>query len=248
MTVTILGSGTGLPSLERSSPAYLLAWPGGRALIDCGAGTLRRLLRAGQSPSELAAVFITHCHADHISDLVPLVHALAIEDSRREPLELIGPAGFPDLVEQHILALATRPSSFPIGARVAAPSVLWRGLEITTTATAHSARLPSLAYRFGAAGRSVVFSGDTDHSPELARFATAADLLVLDCSFSDAHKVAGHLAAGECGLIAAEAGVTTVVLSHLYPEDEPMQLRLEQCRANFAGTIVLAEDLLRLTL
>jgi len=247
LIVTILGSGTGLPSLARSSPAYLLSFRGTRLLIDCGSGTLRRLLHAGQPYAEIDAIFVTHCHADHVADLVPLLHALAIEDKRVRPLELYGPQGFPEVLEKLIVPLASRPRGFELQPRVAASSQHWRELKISTSPTAHSARLPSIAYRFVAGGRTVVFSGDTDYRPELATFASAADLLVLDCSFSDANKVDGHLCPRECGALATDAGAQTVVLSHLYPETEPAELRVEQCRAHFDGTIVLAEDLLELT-
>ncbi|HHN65197.1 MAG TPA: ribonuclease Z, partial [Nitrospirae bacterium] len=76
MQLLILGSGTCVPSLQRNAPGYLLELEGMRVLVDCGSGILLQLERAGRSYRDIDAVFITHSHPDHISDLMPLIHAL----------------------------------------------------------------------------------------------------------------------------------------------------------------------------
>ena len=57
MKVTILGSGTGIPSLQRNAAGYLLEVDGLECLIDCGSGTLLRLELAQKSHRTLDAVF-----------------------------------------------------------------------------------------------------------------------------------------------------------------------------------------------
>ena len=47
ITVTILGSGTIVPSLARSTCSFLLEAAGMKLLFDIGPGTMRRLLEAG---------------------------------------------------------------------------------------------------------------------------------------------------------------------------------------------------------
>jgi ribonuclease BN (tRNA processing enzyme) len=93
----------------------------------------------------------------------------------------------------------------------------------------------------------VVFSGDTDDDLGLSIFAQGTDLLVLDCSFTDAMKEEGHLAAGECGRLAARACARRVLLSHIYTGAEPDEVRIEQCRTYYSGPVQLAEDLMELT-
>ena len=104
----------------------------------------------------------------------------------------------------------------------------------------------SIAYRFEAEGRRLVFSGDCDVDPGIVELAQDADLLILDCSTLDAGKVAGHLSAGECGRVAAAAGVAKVVLTHFYPISGPDEQRAQECRRWYDGTILLAEDLMQL--
>ena len=247
MKVTILGSGTGIPSLQRNAAGYLLEVAGLECLIDCGSGTLLRLERVQKSHRSLDAVFFTHTHVDHIGDLMPLLHALKLPGPPREkPLSIIGPPGFPDFFQRYVQPVVGLPSGFEVNV-VEAPSMdTWNGIGLRTVDTVHSERMNSIAYRFEAEGRGVVFSGDCDDDPGIEELARGADLLILDCSTLDAGKVAGHLSAGECGRVAAGAGVAKVVLTHFYPVSGPDEQRALECRQWYDGAIVLAEDLMEL--
>ncbi|MCX6814011.1 MAG: ribonuclease Z, partial [Candidatus Azambacteria bacterium] len=96
MKLTILGSGTCVPSTERGSPANFLKIRESNILVDCGPGTLRQMEGAGLDYKNLDYVFITHFHSDHIADLVPLLQALNWTPGfdRKEKLTLVGPVGF----------------------------------------------------------------------------------------------------------------------------------------------------------
>ena len=245
MKVTILGSGTGVPSLRRNAAGYLLEVAGLEYLIDCGSGTLLRLERAQKNYRTLDAVFLTHTHVDHIGDLMPLIHALKLPGMPREkPLTIVGPPGFPAFFQRYIEPVVGLPSEFDVHVAEARNLEDWDGIGISTADTVHSSRMSSIAYRFEAGGRSLVFSGDCDVDPGIVALARGADLLILDCSTLDAGKVAGHLSAGECGRVAAEAGVAKVVLTHFYPIAGPDEQRAQECRRWYDGTIVLAEDLM----
>ncbi|MDX1594155.1 MAG: ribonuclease Z [Gammaproteobacteria bacterium] len=249
LALTVLGSGTGVPVPERACAGYWLQAPKLSALVDCGSGVLRRLAEAGGDYRELDAVFVTHTHVDHVGELALLLHALkATPGFRRErPLHVAGPPGFPAWFEAHVAALAP-PKHLDVRVAEAASLDMLHGVEVRTVATRHTPRLPSLAYRFAHADRSLVVTGDADRDPALARFAAGADLLVADCSFPDALKVAGHMSATECGHLASEAGVGRLVLSHLYPVDAAVETRLDEARAACAAEVLLARDGLRLAL
>ena len=247
MKVTILGSGTGIPSLQRNAAGYLLEVAGLEYLIDCGSGTLLRLEQAQKSYRNLDAVFFTHTHVDHIGDLMPLLHALRLPGLPREkPLSIIGPSGFPDFFQRYVEPVVGLPSEFDVHVLEARHLDGWDGINIGTVATVHSSRMNSIAYRFEAEGRNLVFSGDCDVDPGIVELAQGADLLILDCSTLDAGKVVGHLSAGECGRVAASAGVARVVLTHFYPISGSDEQRAQECRRWYGGTIVLAEDLMEL--
>jgi len=243
MRLTILGSGTGVPSLGRGSPAYLLETLQSTNLVDIGGGALRQLERTGVSYRNVDAVFVTHAHPDHIGDLIALIHALKATPgfTREAPLSLFGPPGFREFYEQRIASVATPPTHFEIRVREADERFEFSDLRIETTPTVHSDQLHSIAYRFEQ-DKTIVFSGDADYDGRLIDLASGADILVLDCSFPDQLKWNGHLCASECGLIAAQANVKQLILSHLYPVPEDQDLRLQQARSSFAGEVHQAAD------
>ncbi len=249
LALTVLGSGAGVPLPDRACAGYWVQAPGFSALVDCGSGTLRRLVEHGGDYRALDAVFITHVHSDHVGELPLLVHALRATPGYRHvrPLHLFGPPGFPAFFDAHVGALAPTKALDLRVAEAAARQVV-HGVEVRSAPTVHSPRLPSRAYRFSHAGRAAVLTGDAELDPALVDFARGADLLIADCSFPDALKIPGHMAGSECGRLAREAGVGQLVLSHLYPLEARHETRLAEARAAGAGHVVLAHDGLRLAL
>lgn len=246
MNLTVLGSGTCVPSLKRNASGYYLKELDCRILIDCGAGTLHQFIKAGINYRDIDALFITHRHPDHSAGLLPLVHALIATPGykREKALSIIGHSLFIEYYDMAVRSVLGDPDSFSVKLIEAGIGLDFGPFHITTAKTKHSG--DSIAYRFEAGGRSVVFTGDADHDPEIIELSREADLLIADCSFPDSMKVNGHMSAGECGLLAEEAGVKKLVLSHIYPADRPDSERVEESRKNFGGEILLAEDLLEI--
>ena len=94
MHVTILGTGTAVPSLGRLSFAYLLSTDSGRMLIDVGPSVVRRLLETGHTLHEVNAIILTHFHPDHTADLSTFLFASNYGDPERSiPLTFAGGRG-----------------------------------------------------------------------------------------------------------------------------------------------------------
>lgn len=87
-----LGIASASPTRQRHLSGLVLRRQGQLLLFDCGEGTQYQLLRAGLSPSRLAAIFITHLHGDHFYGLPGLLSTMTLHD-RTAPLHLVGPAG-----------------------------------------------------------------------------------------------------------------------------------------------------------
>ncbi|MEJ2097967.1 MAG: MBL fold metallo-hydrolase, partial [Deltaproteobacteria bacterium] len=89
-TVTILGSGTCVPSLKRSSCSVLIEMEQEKLLLDSGPGTMHRLLEAGVEIFDLTYICYSHFHPDHTGELVPLIFANKYPDAfqRKHPLAL----------------------------------------------------------------------------------------------------------------------------------------------------------------
>lgn len=88
--ITFLGTGSGVPTLQRNQPAILLNYNGDYLLFDCGEGCQVALQKAKVSPMKIKKIFISHWHADHFSGLLPLIETMHLF-GRTEKLEVYGP-------------------------------------------------------------------------------------------------------------------------------------------------------------
>ncbi len=250
-TIKILGSGTCVPSLRRSACSVLIEGEKEIFLVDSGPGTLRQLLKAGHHISDIDAVFLSHFHVDHTSDLPALLFAIKYPNMTRkkEKLILTGGTGLTrfytdlDRAWENTLELDGFLEIIELPSRSREPLVF---SEFTVEFEKPVHKTESRAFKFIAPdGFTIVYSGDTDFSENLVKLAHNADVLIIESALPDHMKVAGHLTPSLAGDIAARANVKHLVLTHFYPECEKADMKKE-CRKTFSGEISLAEDLLEL--
>jgi ribonuclease BN (tRNA processing enzyme) len=250
MELTVIGSGTGVPSLRRGSPCLALKAGGRLLVLDLGAGSLRALLRYGLDFSAIDILALTHLHPDHVGDLIPFLFATrySLGYTRTEPFRLLAARGFARFHGRLKEAFAgwVEPPSGLMDLRELAPDaedeVREGDLVIKSAPTNHTDG--SLAFRVEAQGRSLVYSGDTDLSDSLVVLATNADLLVLEAS--NPFKVPGHLTPAEAGRLAARAQVKRLLLTHFYPPCDAVDV-VAQASREFSGEVLRAEDGLSFT-
>lgn len=244
MKLTILGSGTCVPSLKRSSPSNFLKISKNKILIDCGAGTLNQLLKAKVGYKDIDFVFFSHFHPDHVSELGSLIQALnwTPDFDRKKDLVLIGPPGFKSFYKNIVFPVSgsPRPNTYKVKIIEIGKKLTFKGFTVKTTKTIHSPE--SIAYQFIEKNKILTISGDCDFDHNLIKLSKNSDLLVLECSYANDRKVKGHLIPQECGEIAKQAGAKKLILSHLYPTS-PEGIRLKQTKKIFKNTL-LAKDLL----
>ena len=97
MKITVLGSGTYVPQLDKLNSSYLVQIGKENLVFDFGRGAINQLLKKGVEYYDIDRIFITHTHADHCSELISLLHiALAgpyQEKYRTKELVIYGPKG-----------------------------------------------------------------------------------------------------------------------------------------------------------
>jgi ribonuclease BN (tRNA processing enzyme) len=98
-----------------------------------------------------------------------------------------------------------------------------------------------------AAGRSAVYSGDSEYCANLVEISHNADLLILECSFPEDMPCVGHLSPTLAGRVARESQCKKLLLTHFYPPCDSSDL-LTPLRNEFSGEVLLAEDLMRVVL
>lgn len=260
----------------RSNAATLLLINNVPYVVDCGYGVSRQLISAGVSLDRLRYIFITHHHSDHDLEYGALFYN-AWRAKTSPHVEAYGPIGLKRMSEDFFrymkfdieTRIADEGTSDPrklltVHEFNRAGLVLQNeDVKISSLRVRHPPIRQSYAYRFDARDRSVVISGDTAYAPELADFAKGADILIHEAMYLPAienliqqnsdskrlreHLLASHTSTEDVGRIAAQAGVKTVVLSHLVPGDDP-SITDEQwaagVRQNFTGKVIVGKDLM----
>ncbi|KAA9155661.1 MBL fold metallo-hydrolase [Amycolatopsis acidicola] len=259
MQLTVLGCRSGMPAGGHPSSGYLVDTARTRILLDCGPG-IATALSAVTGPAALDAIVISHLHADHCYDLLPLGKIL-ISDSLRFP-------GGPDPVTEELRPV---PLFVPAGAREL--FARWAGLFPVTsmpmldqaferafavreyesgdrfeigdaTVGLHELKhvLPNCGIRVESGSRTIAYTGDTGVTDATTKLAADADLLLAEATLSVPDQTDhGHLCGGDAGRIAARAGVGELMLTHFCcTEPEWLDALRADAASEFDGPIRLA--------
>jgi ribonuclease BN (tRNA processing enzyme) len=250
MECIVLGSGTAVPHPRRGSAGNMVAHGSCMLLVDAGLGTLQKLAVLGVSLTEPDVVAFTHLHLDHTAELAPLLFALRNAGiGRRKPLSLLGAPGFRDFYGKlrRMYGTWVEGEDYPLLVEeITDRPVSLGSLVLTAVPVLHTPQSVALRVEDPETGKVIAFSGDTAVCPGLVTASRNADVAVFECSFPNERKVEGHLTPGEAGEVATAARVKRLVLTHFYPECEEADI-LGQCRETFSGEVILAEDLLRVS-
>ncbi len=246
MKLTILGSGTGIITARRGSSGYLINIADKILLLDSGSGTLRKIAEASSRFQDINYAIYTHFHPDHVVDLVSLLFARRIPSNyTSKDITIVGPAG---MKEFHRNLTETfnnfiEPRGYELTVNELPGGYLdFEDFRLTSSLINHHEG--SLAYRVESKdGKSLVYSGDTDYCQSIVELARDVDVLLLECSYPKQIKMDGHLNSTLAGRIARESNCKKLVLTHFYPICDDYDI-LGECREEFSGEIVLAEDLM----
>jgi ribonuclease BN (tRNA processing enzyme) len=275
--LVLLGTGGGpMPKVTRAAPAQAVVVDGVTYIVDCGNGVARQMAKARLGFRTLRAVFVTHHHSDHNADfgnLFLLLWAGGLDAA----VDAFGPPPLVAMAAQFLalnaydvatrIADEGRPPLAPLMRvhDIDAAGEVYRDerVRVTCTLVKHPPVVPAFAFRFDTQDRSIVFSGDTAPCDSLIALARGADVLVhevlhepsLDAICANLpnatrlrrHLLDSHTTQDQVGIVAREAGVKCLVLSHFVPADSVTDDTWRDAAArDYDGKIVLGRDLMEI--
>jgi ribonuclease BN (tRNA processing enzyme) len=240
LKLTILGSSAGYAGKNDGCSSYLLSTAAHNYLIDLGPGSLSEL-QNHVGYRDLDAVFISHLHADHMSDIFTFRFALfAAQRDGSMPHTL--PLYMPDQPEDTFSFIKKQvEDQLAIHVITAESSVRLGDMCVDFIGTSHS--LTAFAMKFTYCEKTLVYTTDTALFDDLILFCADADMLLAEATLQDKDKdleISGHMTARTAAKLARSAGAKKLVLTHFWPEYD-RSISLSEARTGFEGQILIAE-------
>lgn len=271
VSLQILGSGGPELNDQRASSSYLI-WIDNKAaiLVDTGSASSLNFERSGANVEDLKAILFTHFHVDHSADFPAYVKG-SFFTSRDKDLLIYGPDGndvMPSaskfvegvLNENGVYKYLsnyldqTQPSSYhikvtdvPLKRNQVHNYALSDDVNISAVSV-HHGPLAAIAWRVDAKSCSISFSGDMSNQfHTLAGLANVSDILVAHNAIPESARGVArnlHMPPSEIGIIAKEANVKMLVISHRMIRTLGREQETKQYIQNsFSGPIIFADDM-----
>ena len=260
MKLTILGTDAAYAGKNGGCPSYLLTHRGKHYLIDAGPGCVSAFQRSIRF-SDISCIFLSHLHADHISDIYTLRYGVYIAQKEK------------GMTQKPVVYLPKRPRNtyrfikkhihreFVIKILSEKTHVELDGLKASFMRTMHP--VPAYAMRFDERGKgeqagaqseksdtAFVYTSDTGFFEELVRFSAQASVILSEATFQSSDEKLtglGHMTAERAGAFAAKSGADRLVLTHIMPEyDKSTSAR--EAKKTFPGEVIIAERGMELTI
>jgi ribonuclease BN (tRNA processing enzyme) len=249
ISMTVLGSGVAWANPGGVCSGYLVQAGGAAILLDFGTGTLGRL-RAVFDPAQLDGIVVSHMHPDHFMDLVGLRYGTRYGGlGGARPLPVFLPPGGAALLARLGDVLDNNRHFFrdvfdlqeydPTGC------LTFGTMSVTMRRVQHY--ISSHAMRIEA-GSSLVYSADAAPCDALVEHARGADTLL--CEAAMLHhgqderepEKRGHLTAGEAGIVARQAGVGRLLITHAPLDEDDRGRAAREAAQEFSGPIERVVD------
>jgi ribonuclease BN (tRNA processing enzyme) len=223
MELTFLGSGNAFAQGGRYWSSFLVDR---RYLFDAPPTLLPHLKRLEVPAGQIEVIFISHFHGDHFMGLPFLFLEYVYLTERKNDLVLVGPPGIRQTVEEFAercypnvtkdVGYCRRYVEASPGEEQTAGPLTFKAYPMNHVKES----LQAFGYRVNSAGKTVAYTGDTMLCDEIFDLADGADILVLDCTYTNGSGPE-HMGLGEIKTIRKKIGPeTTIILTHLNGDPE----------------------------
>ena len=254
-SVTILGSNSAIPTLQRNPSAHLLNANERLFLIDCAEGTQLQLRRFKVHFQRIKHIMISHLHGDHFYGLIGFLTSLHLL-GRKDELHLYANPELQQILEIQLAASRTTliyPLVFhPLVSNNKELIYEAERLKVYSFPLVHS--VPTHGFLFleqhhstmrVRQPRSYAYCSDTAYSEDMIPIIHGVDLLYHEATFL--HDMAAnakekmHSTALEAATIASKARVKKLMIGHFSARYDDLQPLLDEARSVFPETILAVD-------
>ena len=199
-------------------------------------------------------IVISHMHADHFFDVIPLRYALLYGPRKRSTkVQLWLPPGGERQLRELAASFADEGAGdflkvFEINTFDPQKPIQTGEAKVSFVPTRHY--IPTFALRYEYNGTTITYSADTAPDDSVAKHADGSDLFICEATLTAnevEHGMRGHSSAREAADMARKAGVAHLMLSH-YPAETSQEELILHARSVFNGKITVADDHSRLAI
>jgi len=246
MRLTVLGCSGSTPGPDSPAAGYLVLTDGFTVALDLGNGTVGAMQRH-LDPFELGGLALSHLHPDHCADVSALHVYLRHHPeppAHRRRLPVFGPSETATRLAAAVapskeeLAVTDLSDVFDIQPLDDGATVHIGPFELSCAPVAHPCEAYALRLEHG--GTSLVYTGDSGPCDELSRLAAGADVLLAEATWTDhpSRPEGMHLSGLQAGQLAAAAGASRLLLTHVAPWTDRCAV-LNEAREAFDGPVEL---------
>lgn len=238
MRVSVIGSSGTFPTPTNPASGYIIENGSTRIWCDAGPGTFTALPLAYDL---IDAVFISHRHPDHCADIFAAYHAWTFIPEPRDGIPLYANG---DVLE-HLAAFLDSSveeafqGTFDLRELSDGDHVVEGDIALNVVSMNHS--VPALGSNWIGDGRSLFFTGDTGPG-DWTDALDGVHIMMSEAALQGEREddgFDGHLTASEAGLIARDAGVDKLVLTHIPPYLDK-SVSVAEAEASFGRAVSLA--------
>lgn len=250
--LTILGSGSALPTWQNSPACQVLHLSDKSFMIDCGEGAQLTMRQLGVKVARLYSIFISHLHGDHCFGLIGLISTFDMM-GRTQPLHIYA---HPDLekllrplLDYHCQDLKYELIFHPLNPRKREVIFSDRTITIETIPLKH--KVPSCGFLFWEHHRDTeprkryAYVSDTMYTEKIIDQIQGVDVLYHEATFTDEWesrcKPTMHSTARQAGRMARLSDAGRLIIGHFSSRVDDHTVFLNEAQEEFPNTELAVE-------
>lgn len=246
--LTIIGSGTMMPTKNRHPSCYFLEIGKKRILLDIGHTSIARLIDLDIDLHSIDLLFISHFHTDHFADFLPFVHSRWVDDvhhpgRKHKELIVIGPKTVKERWKKLREVFWVEPQEhYPLKFIEGVQTIKMGDIQIELFEVTHVKWYQSLGIKINFQNKTLVYTGDIGGNHDLQnlkRIVQGIDLLLVEAGYLK--PTPNHFTIDQIIEIANTCNVQKIIVTHLRDVNLPV---LKEKIKNY-NNILLAEDLMK---